>query len=385
MNYNRPVKNDSTMVLFTVCAVVFVAFSFLWLYFFQADLLSVSQHLLSGGKTHYNRTVGAVIITGVLWLLQIGVYSLTRLRKYSHALTYFPSLLLLAIMTSVGQDIDRHFSFGPWYWLLPLLMVLWGVGIWFARSVQPYETSASSGLFSRPVWVNMLMMALMMFGVAIAGNTNAVFHYRTHVETALMEHNYDEALRVGQKSLETDESLMMVRMYALSRKGQLGERLFSYPVVNTSDAMLPTNNEARLLKYPVDSIYRYLGAVPRRPMRPMDYLTTIIRSGQAKPAAADYLLCGYLIDKNLDSFAGEIGRYYTVNDSLPRHYREALVLYTHQRSNPVLVYHDTVLDVDYEDYKQLDAAYERPTERRVNMLERYANSYWYYYFYGSRP
>lgn len=384
MNYNRPVKNDSTMVLFTVCAVVFVAFSFLWLYFFQADLLSVSQHLLSGGKTHYNRTVGAVIITGVLWLLQIGVYSLTRLRKYSHALTYFPSLLLLAIMTSVGQDIDRHFSFGPWYWLLPLLMVLWGVGIWFARSVQPYETSASSGLFSRPVWVNMLMMALMMFGVAIAGNTNAVFHYRTHVETALMEHNYDEALRVGQKSLETDESLMMVRMYALSRKGQLGERLFSYPVVNTSDAMLPTNNEARLLKYPVDSIYRYLGAIPRRPMRPMDYLAAIIRSGQAKPAAVDYLLCGYLIDKNLDQFAGEIGRYYKVNDSLPRHYREALVLYTHQRSNPVLVYHDAVLDVDYEDYKQLEAAYEPLNERKGKMLERYSNSYWYYYFYVER-
>ena len=384
MNYNRPVKNDSTMVLFTVCAVVFVAFSFLWLYFFQADLLSVSQHLLSGGKTHYNRTVGAVIITGVLWLLQIGVYSLTRLRKYSHALTYFPSLLLLAIMTSVGQDIDRHFSFGPWYWLLPLLMVLWGVGIWFARSVQPYETSASSGLFSRPVWVNMLMMALMMFGVAIAGNTNAVFHYRTHVETALMEHNYDEALRVGQKSLETDESLMMVRMYALSRKEQLGERLFSYPVVNTSDAMLPTNNEARLLKYPVDSIYRYLGAIPRRSMRPMEYLAAIIRSGQAKPAAVDYLLCGYLIDKNLDQFAGEIGRYYTVNDSLPRHYREALVLYTHQRSNPVLVYHDAVLDVDYEDYKQLEAAYEPLNERKGKMLERYANSYWYYYFYVER-
>lgn len=384
MNYNRPVKNDSTMVLFTVCAVVFVAFSFLWLYFFQADLLSVSQHLLSGGKTHYNRTVGAVIITGVLWLLQIGVYSLTRLRKYSHALTYFPSLLLLAIMTSVGQDIDRHFSFGPWYWLLPLLMVLWGVGIWFARSVQPYETSASSGLFSRPVWVNMLMMALMMFGVAIAGNTNAVFHYRTHVETALMEHNYDEALRVGQKSLETDESLMMVRMYALSRKGQLGERLFSYPVVNTSDAMLPTNNDARLLKYPVDSIYRYLGAIPRRPMRPMDYLAAIIRSGQAKPAAVDYLLCGYLIDKNLDQFAGEIGRYYKVNDSLPRHYREALVLYTHQRSNPVLVYHDAVLDVDYEDYKQLEAAYEPLNERKGKMLERYSNSYWYYYFYVER-
>ena len=384
MNYNRPVKNDSTMVLFTVCALVFVAFTFLWLYFFQSDLLSVSQHLLSGGKTHYNRTVGAVIITGVLWLLQIGVYSLARLRKYSHALTYFPSFLLLAVVTSVGQDIDRHFSFGPWYWLLPLLLVLWGAGIWLARSVQPYETSASSGLFSRPVWINMLMMALMMLGVAIAGNTNAVFHYRTHIETALMEHDYDEALRVGQKSLETDNSLMMLRMYALSRKGQLGERLFSYPVVNSSDAILPTNGDTRLLKYPVDSIYRYLGAIPRRPMRPMDYLSAIIRSGQAKPAAVDYLLCGYLIDKNLDKFAGEIGRYYTVNDSLPRHYREALVLYTHQRSNPVLVYYDAVLDVDYEDYKQLEAAYEPLNERKGKMLERYANSYWYYYFYVER-
>ena len=31
-------------------------------------------------------------------------------------------------------------------------------------------------------------------------------------------------------------------------------------------AMLPTGGEPRLLKYPVDSIYRYLGAVPRRPL-----------------------------------------------------------------------------------------------------------------------
>ena len=237
MNYNRPVKNDSTMVVFAMCAFVFVTFSFLWLCFFQADLLSVSQHLLSEGKTHYNRTIGTVIITGVLWLLQIGVYSILKLRRYSHALTYFPSLLFLAAITAALQDTDGQLSFGHWYWLLPLFLLLWGGGVWVARTVQPYEANSSAGLLSRPVWVNMLMMALMMLGVAIVGNTNAVFHYRTHAETALMDRDFDEALRVGNESLETDENLMMLRMYALSRKGLLGERLFSYPVVGSSDAM----------------------------------------------------------------------------------------------------------------------------------------------------
>ena len=370
------------MVVFAMCAFVFVTFSFLWLCFFQADLLSVSQHLLSEGKTHYNRTIGTVIITGVLWLLQIGVYSILKLRRYSHALTYFPSLLFLAAITAARQDTDGQLSFGHWYWLLPLFLLLWGGGVWVARTVQPYEANPSAGLLSRPVWLNMLMMALMMLGVAIVGNTNAVFHYRTHAETALMDRDFDEALRVGNESLETDANLMMLRMYALSRKGLLGERLFSYPVVGSSDAMLPTGQNTRMLMYPVDSVYRHLGAIPRRNMRSMDYLAAIIRSGQAKPAAADYLLCGYLIDKNLDAFASEIGRYYTVGDSLPFHYREALVLYTHIRSNPVVVYHSAVLDVDFKDFKQLEASSGSLSERKCKMQDHYANSYWYYFYYS---
>ena len=380
MNYNRPVKNDSTVTVKVACAVVFIAFSFLWLHFFQADALSVAQHVLSGGQTHYNRLVGAILITLLLQLLQMGVYSLTRLQKRTHALTYFPSMLILAVLTSIGQDIDRHFSFGNWLWLIPLLLLLWGGCIWTARKVEPYE-SHTSGFFSRCMWTNMLTITLMQIGVAIASNTNGVFHYRLHAETALLEHDYDEALRVGNHSLETDSSLMMVRMYALSRKGLLGERLFEYPLVPSSQAMLPTTSCVRMMKYPTDSLYRHLGAIPRCPMLPMDYLTTILRSRQAKPAAVDYLLSGYLIDKDLDAFAREIGRHYAINDSLPRHYREALVLYTHRRSHPVVVYHDAVLDVDYEDMQKLEAQYALPSERKGKVLENYANSYWYYYDY----
>lgn len=382
MNYNHSIKNDSTVTIRVMCAVVFVAFSFLWLYYFQADTLSVAQHALSHGQTNYNRLVGAVVITLVLLLLQLGVYSITRLQKYSHAFTYFPSMLVLAVLTSVDPDIDRHFSFGSWLWLFPLLLVLWGGFIWLAKTVQAYEPTAESGFFSRRMWVNVLTLALMICGVAVAGNTNAVFHFRTHVETALLDRNFDEALRVGKRSVETDGSLMMVRMYALSRDGQLADRLFEYPLVPSADAMLPTaGDQVRMMIYPIDSLYRHLGAIPRRPMQPMEYLTTILRTRQAKPAAIDYLLCGYLLNKDLDGFVRQIGSYYAINDSLPRHYREALVLYTHLRSHPFVVYHDPILDVDFEDFRKLEALYPDENERKNKVMEHYANSYWYYYSY----
>ena len=365
-----------------MCALVFIVFSFFWLYFFQADVMYVTQHALSGGQTRYNRLWGAVLVTLLLGMLQMGVYSLVRLNKRTHALTWFPSMLLLAVLTSADADIDTHFTFGLWLWLFPLLMVLWLVCVWMAGNVESYESAGSSGLFSRRMWVNLLIMALMMCGVAFCANTNAVFHFRAHAEVALLHGDDAEALRVGRRSLETDGNLMMVRMYALSRQGQLGERLFDYPLVPSSDMMLPMTPAARLMIYPADSLYRHLGAIPRHGMRPMDYLQAIFRTGQARPAAVDYLLCGYLIDRDLDSFANEIGRHYTVNDSLPRYYREALVLYTHQRNNPVLVYQDPVLDVDYQDFRKLEAEYPSENERKGKMLEKYADSYWCYYGYG---
>ena len=80
------VKNNSTLLQFA-CAIVFILFVFIYLYFFQSDLLFMLQHVLSGGATRYDRTVGAVLITLVLYLLQIGVNKITRFGGGLHALT----------------------------------------------------------------------------------------------------------------------------------------------------------------------------------------------------------------------------------------------------------------------------------------------------------
>lgn len=368
------------MTVRVVCAVVFIVFSFLWLYAFQSDLLAYTQHVHSGGRTVYQPLVGAIFITAILWLLQAVVCRFVNSRGRAYALTFFPSLLLLGILTSTNPD-STSFVNSSWLWFLPLSLLVWSLALWGARSLRGLGVKKSVGLFSQRMWMNMLLMVVMMIGVAVLGNTNAVTHYTLRAESAMKEGNYDEALCVGKRSLETDGRLMTVRMYALSKKGLLGERLFAYPLVASSQYMLPTAGRIQMLFYPTDSVYRHLGAIPRQPMQPMEYLQAILRSRQAKPAVADYLLCGYLIDKNLDAFAREIGNYYTVNDSLPRHYREALVLYTHLRSNPVLVYHDAVLDVDYDDLRKMESACHLESQRRGKLLENYANSYWYYYDY----
>lgn len=91
-----------------LCAIVFCTFTFCYLYFYQADIMVVAQHIASGGKTHYVPLTGAVLITVALLLIQILVYAITGLYKRMHALTYFPSALLLLFLTSIPSDIGNE-------------------------------------------------------------------------------------------------------------------------------------------------------------------------------------------------------------------------------------------------------------------------------------
>ena len=388
MNYNHPNRNSSTVSIRLMCAIVFLLFSFSYLYFFQADILAFAQHVLSKGMTHYNRLVGAFLITLALYLLQLLVYAFLRLRKRSHALTYVPSMLLLAMITDVSSDIDRHFSMGAWWWVFPLVIVAWLPLALLARALRNIEPDIEQmSLFSRAMWINMLVMCFLIICVVSIGNTNAVFHYRMRVESALLTGDYQRALKVGKKSLETDADLQMIRMYALSRTGEMAERLFEYPVAGNSSTMLPVEGKSHFSMYPVDSLYKYLGARPGNPMTTARYLELMLRRDSiGDKRIVDYQLCGLLLDKRIDDFVCALRQHYAVDDTLnidhlPKHYREAMSLYTHLRSKPVVVYHNSVMDEDWRNLQELEAMYSDFTERKGKVEEHYRGTYWYYYEY----
>ena len=382
MNYSNPFKMGRTSITRLVCSLCFLAFCFLWLYAFQADILAVAQHVLSHGQTHYDRTIGAILITFVLQLLQWGVFSLTKLSRRTHALTYFPSMLALAIITDIEADALHPFSSGVWVWLAPLLLVVWGVIVWFSRQLLPFESDAKlkTGLFSRRMWLNLAQMLAMMLMVAGAGNSHSVFHYRVHAEMALINGNADEAARLGQSSLETDSPLTMLRAYALSLQGQLGERLFQYPISGSSDQLLPNHNHLLILS--PDSIWKHLGGRPLFKMSAYRYYDELEKDSLATTAVADYKLCSYLIDGRLDDFVKTLPQYYEVADSLPlpRHYKEALVLYKHITKNPLIVFSDSAVEQDWDSFKQLESEWKDVDERRLRIFENYRTTYWFYYF-----
>ena len=62
LSYKRAVR-----ILTGACGLLFSAFSFIYLYLFQGDVLGALHYSLSQGKTHYSPLAGAIIITLVLF------------------------------------------------------------------------------------------------------------------------------------------------------------------------------------------------------------------------------------------------------------------------------------------------------------------------------
>lgn len=375
-------KRSGTAMIRVACATLFFLFSFVYLYYYQADVLTVAQHVLSGGKTQYSRFVGALLITLVLFLLQLGISSVAMMTTYTHALTYFPSMLALAFLTSVGTSVDQGVSFGSWVWVLPLLLLIFAVVCWLVKSFGFYEPSkVGRGFFTPPMWVNLMVMFLMMLIVGGVGNADTPFHYRLKVERYLAQGKYGTALQVGRRSLVCDSSLMMLRAYAMSRKGKLGDALFQYPICGGADALLPDGNHVKTLLYDKQNIYAHLGKLVVTKNTPFrKYMATIKKHDLDKRPAAEYLLCAYLLDRKLDDFVANVVKYYDLSETLPRHYREALTLYNYLHAQHPVKFDDEVMDTDYQDYLKLEKQISDKTKRVNKLRDVYGNTYWYYYW-----
>ena len=359
---NKQSISNSTILMRVMCAVVFFVFTFCYLYFYQADVLAMAQHVLSGGKTRYNSLIGAVLITLVLYLLQLLVFAVTRLYKRAHALTYFPSLLSLLLLTAVGTDFDLSPHLGAWLWAAPVLLILYGWVAWNMYQYQPYEPKLTdTGLFSKVMWTNLLTLFIMFLMVGLFSNHNDVFHYRMKMENLMVRGEYDKALEVGKRSLETDSSLVMLRVFALAKKGELGEHLFEYPIVGGSEALRPDGVTTRSFIYPQLEIQRF--------------------AATAK-AADDYRLCAYLLEKDLNSFVSSVVKCYDIESGhLPKHYREALTLYMHKSPQPLVHFVDEVLEADYADLRKLEQNTPHDVMRYNAVRDAYSNTYWYYFKY----
>ncbi len=364
-------KRNSTAKMRFACAIIFLVFAYTFLACYQADILAVAQHVLSEGKTDYFYTLAPLLVTFVCFLLQLGAYAVTRVKRRFHGLTYFPSFLLLALIADVPTHVDAGVSLGWWWLVLPFSLLVWAGVMWVVRQLEPLEQEPHSfGWFSRYSWVNISQLVVMMLAVIFITNNDRLFHERMKMEHLMKEKQYEKALEVGEKSLQTDSSLTMLRIACLYRTGELGSRLFSYPLVGGSQSMYINGTSVKALMWQAP-VWMY-GTSPWMKKHRLKYRLS-----------KEYELCALLLDKKLDEFVRKLVKYHELT-KLPTHYKEAILLYCHLRTHPIVEFHDNVMDADFSDYQSMERKYSNPVERQSVLRDTYSNTYWYYYDYGNK-
>lgn len=369
--------NQSEKYVRTMCAILFSVFCFLYLYFFQADLMALTQHVLSEGQTTYDKTPGAIIVTCVLMLLQVFFSRAMQLTSVFYALTYVPSFISLMALTGIRAN-GGSYDFGAWGYALPISLLLCIACIPFSRkrykNIMLHQIKTST-----KVLVNVSFFLLMFLLTCSLSDSSTKLHKQLKAERLLMSEDYDNAIETVRSYDRPDNVLTAIGAYALSQKGLLADKLFTLPLAAGAESLLPARNSMTM--FPSNRIFNYVGVCTKQDMSTSKYIDYVYRKNLGKKPFGDYYLCSLLMDKKLDKFVSCVTKYYNLKNPLPTHYREALLLYTHLRSNPKIIYQNSVMEADFQDFQSLEDKYKNTTERRNMLCDVYGNTYWFYYFY----
>ncbi len=376
LSYKRAVR-----ILTGACGLLFSAFSFIYLYLFQGDVLGALHYSLSQGKTHYSPLAGAIIITLVLLIFRWGINGLLGLKGSVRSLSYFPSCLLLGVLTDVNRSLYHGGNFADkWLWLLPLLLIMYVGVVFVLRRIFRHWLDHESSIIGL-INSNLAILLILCLMTACIGNSDINFHHELAIENAIREKDYKAARKVGYESLDPSRTLTVLRAYALSREGTMGEHLFEYPQYYGSDGLLFSSSSQGTLRLDADSLYNYLGAKPYTAESTTDFLARICRDEVGKHTALDYYLSALLLDKKLDKFASVVEDSFFEQDTLPRYYREAIMLYKQSHPAYPCVLNDTLMIQRLQEFDKLQKEYTSPVEQKNRMRREFGDTYWWYYRY----
>lgn len=365
MTKDSTIRNKAARSIRFTCGLVFITFCLFYL-FFQTHLLEMLQKVLSDGQTSYAARWGTWIITLILCLVQFGVKWLVRLPERFHALTYLPSVLLLACITDVDKRVYEGVTIGHWAWIIPLSVIALMGFSWVCRRVEWLSRdNREQSPWTGRLLPNAIMLFLLCVGCVAWGNTDEVFHYETAADAALLHDDYETVLTVGADSPNTSRELTVMRMYALSRVDSLPERIFDYPQRDASRGLLFEAGSPATTWLKASTIYAYLGDTPHSGESVTDYLRRLCHDETGNEPALDYYLCALLLRKELDSFVKELNYFCYVESSLPRAYQEALFLYYVRHAEAEPPFDLSALGRDYQRYQLSPSTYRK--------------TYWYYY------
>lgn len=372
-------------VVATVSAALFVVFSFLFVAVYQAPLLEAFYNSISTGRLQYNPWMVGGIVSLSLTLLALWLNRFTGFKREWTAMAYLPSSLILAFIT----DIDRTIYTGGgsmkgWLLILAAVVPVYAIFSFMLRRMLFESIKSAAMSQNRMLWRNLMLLILQFCLVGTLSNSEENFKRETRVASFYNAGMVDKALEVGYKSLNASRELTAMRAYLLANEGLLGERVFEYPqYYGVEGLFFPSEQTSPFVP---DSVYSLIGATPAEGESAVEFLERTTYADSANVVARDYYLTSLLLDRRLVKFKDEVLAIYGAKglDALPKHYREALLLYADI---------DTTAAGDYaiNDATMLKRLQRMRAEEalhpdlyvRSNYVRRYyGNTYWWYFIYG---
>ena len=177
-----------------------------------------------------------------------------------------------------------------------------------------------------------------------------------------------------------------VRAYVLACTGKLGEHLFEYPQYYATDGLLPAMERTSPLV--PDSVYSLLGAKPDDGETTADFLSRIAHADSVSTIVRDYYFSSLLLEKRLLEFKDEVIGFCGAEsvDSLPKHYREALMLYADiegEQENLPFELHDVEMREALEHLRAEEAKHTDAFVRGNYVRRHFGRTYWWYFLYSN--
>lgn len=385
--------STSKDVLFLMHILTRIYFGLYLLLFFgmaQEDTLQVLECQTLGRQMPHTPWLVAIVLTAICLCL---VRMLHRaFSKLCHAQTaipaYFATAWLATMLVCVPFASCFHFA----------TLTIAAIALCAACLYLHHRWGLSEknvGAWHKAM-LHIVVLLLLSTYIGIGAAATDTDHYEMKTSRLLLEGKFKKVKHIGENSLETTPRLIAMRTYAMATApGRLGERFFDQPLTPSTNAttlLLPQDDRQAIL-FPVDSLCRKLRA-PRpsaeeqsKAEKAVDYFRFAAENAGSHPSiAADYYLCALLANRQIDLFAREIQHYYPQQvrkqKHLPKYYAQALVMYTHMRTRPTVVFSDAAVEANYNDYSEMRDTLRR-ADIRNNMLRRsYGETYWWYYQEG---
>ena len=145
--------------------------------------------------------------------------------------------------------------------------------------------------------------------------------------------------------------------------------------------LIPCISNEKALRLNADSLYVYLGNRPELGESSIAFFRRICEEESGNYTTLDYYLSALLLERKLEDFVQSFNALYTIKNSIPYYYKQALFLYDKMNPSDTNGMKDDFLEELWSRYGEKKKEFSEQLGEANKMRREFGCTYWWYYQY----